>query len=532
MNSKLRKTNKWKIVFFVCFCLMSFVTILFAPLDKAVAFSVIDDGMYYYRIAQNFCTSGKVTFDGITITNGFHPLWFLIILPIYFFNSNPWIALRIAFWIIFVILILAFHEFLKVGKLMKLSIGGMIIALLIVFLNIRSFTVLFSLIEAPLVLFMYLIYINYVLKVGEKRFTNSKYAFHTGLILGICFLARVDSIFLTLSYGIFLIIWFLRLKIKFSIFFRNLLTSAAGFMLLSVPYLIINYAYFGKIIPVSGSRKIQLLSEWRWLYNPILDIYKRIVPRISFILGVPDRYNWIFLLLICVTMLFLLFLFITGNRWKRIVVTLKPIREFVLFSIIHFLFIYFLMPSEVFVSAWYYISELLIVSLLIAIIIPQKRKISNTLGFVMLLILFAQILFYPTFVRNKKMTWAKIEIAEYVRNNLPKNARLAMADAGITSYYSQRDFVATRGLVGDYETVELIKNQQFKLLMDKYKVDYLIIGVPININFGFRQNEVYVTKNRTKFGDFSQGVKELILYKGTPDELSKIYFYILNDIRI
>ena len=245
MNSKLRKTNKWKIVFFVCFCLMSFVTILFAPLDKAVAFSVIDDGMYYYRIAQNFCTSGKVTFDGITITNGFHPLWFLIILPIYFFNSNPWIALRIAFWIIFVILILAFHEFLKVGKLMKLSIGGMIIALLIVFLNIRSFTVLFSLIEAPLVLFMYLIYINYVLKVGEKRFTNSKYAFHTGLILGICFLARVDSIFLTLSYGIFLIIWFLRLKIKFSIFFRNLLTSAAGFMLLSVPYLIINYAYFG-----------------------------------------------------------------------------------------------------------------------------------------------------------------------------------------------------------------------------------------------------------------------------------------------
>ena len=33
------------------------------------------------------------------------------------------------------------------------------------------------------------------------------------------------------------------------------------------------------------------------------------------------------------------------------------------------------------------------------------------------------------------------------------------------------------------------------------------------------------------FGDFSQGVKELILYKGSPDELSKIYLYMLNNYK-
>jgi hypothetical protein len=37
-----------------------------------------DDHFYYTQVADNFVRSGKLTYDGITLTNGFHPLWFAL----------------------------------------------------------------------------------------------------------------------------------------------------------------------------------------------------------------------------------------------------------------------------------------------------------------------------------------------------------------------------------------------------------------------------------------------------------------------
>ena len=68
--------------------------IFFQPLEKAVAFSAVDDGLYYPRLAQNIMARGMCTYDGVTITNGFHPLWLLVLLPVYGLIHNPWLALR------------------------------------------------------------------------------------------------------------------------------------------------------------------------------------------------------------------------------------------------------------------------------------------------------------------------------------------------------------------------------------------------------------------------------------------------------
>lgn len=39
-----------------------------------------DDYFYYATIADHFVRAGHLTYDGLTSTNGFHPLWFLVIL--------------------------------------------------------------------------------------------------------------------------------------------------------------------------------------------------------------------------------------------------------------------------------------------------------------------------------------------------------------------------------------------------------------------------------------------------------------------
>ena len=42
-----------------------------------------DDAYYYYKVAQNISEGHGSTFDGIHPTNGYHPLWLLICIPIF-----------------------------------------------------------------------------------------------------------------------------------------------------------------------------------------------------------------------------------------------------------------------------------------------------------------------------------------------------------------------------------------------------------------------------------------------------------------
>lgn len=42
-----------------------------------------DDAYYYYKVAQNISEGHGSTFDGINLTNGYHPLWMLVCIPIF-----------------------------------------------------------------------------------------------------------------------------------------------------------------------------------------------------------------------------------------------------------------------------------------------------------------------------------------------------------------------------------------------------------------------------------------------------------------
>src|SRR5512140_1353288 len=46
-------------------------------------FFIRDDAYYYFKVAQNISEGHGSTFDGIHPTNGYHPLWLLICVPIF-----------------------------------------------------------------------------------------------------------------------------------------------------------------------------------------------------------------------------------------------------------------------------------------------------------------------------------------------------------------------------------------------------------------------------------------------------------------
>lgn len=55
-----------------------------------------DDAFYYFQIARNIANGHNVTFDGETLTNGFHPLWLALLTPIYFFTDSTDLPVHIA----------------------------------------------------------------------------------------------------------------------------------------------------------------------------------------------------------------------------------------------------------------------------------------------------------------------------------------------------------------------------------------------------------------------------------------------------
>jgi len=60
---------------------------LYAALSDAQNFSLRwftrDDAYYYFKVAQNISEGRGSTFDGINKTNGYHPLWMLVCVPIF-----------------------------------------------------------------------------------------------------------------------------------------------------------------------------------------------------------------------------------------------------------------------------------------------------------------------------------------------------------------------------------------------------------------------------------------------------------------
>lgn len=65
------------------------LAVAWSPVLTSFSFSVPDDAYYYFTIARNIAAGHGTTFDGLTPTNGFHPLWMAMIVPLWAFTNQP-----------------------------------------------------------------------------------------------------------------------------------------------------------------------------------------------------------------------------------------------------------------------------------------------------------------------------------------------------------------------------------------------------------------------------------------------------------
>jgi hypothetical protein len=206
-----------------------------------------DDYFYYAIIADKLVTLGKLTYDGTTITNGFHPLWFVVIwaLRVVFgrFGTAYYVALTSVF---FASLCVTYELSRRFARALGASaIAAPAIAAVYIFCAGRLFTMGMECdLAVPLLLWL-------LIEVARNEELTPRRAAKLGLLASLAILARLD---IALAVGMLLAAWAILARPSFGEAKRLLVPFGLG-GLLAPAYAVANWVIFGNVMPMSALAK-------------------------------------------------------------------------------------------------------------------------------------------------------------------------------------------------------------------------------------------------------------------------------------
>ena len=170
---------------------------------------VRDDAYYYFKVAQNISLGLGSTFDGINITNGYHPLWMLICIPIFTLaKSDPILPLRV---LLMVIAVIHTATSVMIYRLVKTHLSHAVAILAAVFWSFNYYihsTVYELGLETPIAAFSVVLVI-YQLAKFEKDWNTRQIPLKRfallGLIAALAMFSRLDLVFFAILIGIWIV---------------------------------------------------------------------------------------------------------------------------------------------------------------------------------------------------------------------------------------------------------------------------------------------------------------------------------------
>lgn len=230
-----------------CLALALGLSVLLAPYltlsGRSIALT--DDAYYYLLPAANFCKLGFYSFDGLTATNGFHPLWMALVtacaLPLQLAGATdalPRVVLGLS------IALTVWGALAWFGALRRGGVSGWIAGLMVVVTVISCRSLFSSGLETVCVFWSLGLLAGYLLKKRESESAvhPAVLAFYSLLVL----FSRLDC-------GLFLLLLYVLLLLHFRT--RDVLLAGVLLTLLATPYFVYNTVYHGAATPISGRVK-------------------------------------------------------------------------------------------------------------------------------------------------------------------------------------------------------------------------------------------------------------------------------------
>jgi hypothetical protein len=168
-----------------------------------------DDAYYYYKVAQNISEGHGSTFDGIHLTNGYHPLWLLVCIPIFSLARYDLILpLRI---LAVVIGLLQAGTAILLYRLIRRSISEPAAVLVSCFWAFNTYVLVFLYktgVESAITIFLVVALLYSLYKVEltwRTRQPGLRQIAGLGVLAALMVFGRLDLIFYSLILGVWLV---------------------------------------------------------------------------------------------------------------------------------------------------------------------------------------------------------------------------------------------------------------------------------------------------------------------------------------
>ena len=212
-----------------------------------------DDYFYYAIVADKLFTLGKLTYDGTTLTNGFHPLWFAIlaVLRAVFGRFGPtfYVALTV---VSFAAMVATFELGRRFAR--ELGASSALAAAIAAVYSVGTAKLLTSGMEAVVAVPLFL---SFLVEVARPGPVTPRRAAKVGLIASLAILGRLD---LAMAVALLTVGYVILVRPPLALFARLLVAFCAGGVLVPL-YAGANLLFFGSAVPVSALAK-QLLVGW------------------------------------------------------------------------------------------------------------------------------------------------------------------------------------------------------------------------------------------------------------------------------
>ncbi len=410
-----------------------------------------DDAFYYFDIARSIVAGHGSTFNGIDPTNGFHPLWLLVLLPIFkfFYTTAADITpIRIVLLLavvlntmtaLFVLRILA-----RFSKSRWVRSLGMIVWMLNPFLLYETLNGL----ETALALCVFSIFVLLALR-NEEGSSNSYWL--TGLVGGFMVLARIDMVFYLAAYGAWLL--FRKGWREWKHELRTAFTAGCFAAIPIVPWFVWNVLNFHMLL--TGAAGMESMVNHQLIiqdHGPsFLQLLKAVVYNTQYSL------NGLFQLTGMLSIAFAAIGAAVTLVMVRMIIVPKRIAEF---TITHYLFLGFLVlfiadaSIRWTVRSWYFVSfEIFLAILFVVVADTIFRHITHKRLWACIIVGLMLFSFYVDWSKNIREQFASqsqmYAAAQWESANLPAGSSIGVFNAGIQEYFSSRIIVDLDGLVNN-----------------------------------------------------------------------------------
>ncbi len=438
-----------------------------------------DDAFYYFQIARNAAAGRGITFDGVEPANGFHPLWFVLLLPVYLLFGPGLTAPLHAALVLEALLDVGagFFIYLLVRTLTRnpsAAVVGAGVYLLnpsVIFHSVNG-------LETGLNLFCFTLYFWFYLRMlNEGKFSAGRFLM-LGFLSGMLILARTDNVIVVaVTYAHLLF---------FRKMFRRPGSVTASLVLCALvltPWVVWNLATFGTLVQSSGGAySIVTRGNLRAGGATDLDIFLTSLSNTVrlFVWTIPtDVFGWGKLLGILAG-LGVGMLFMDESRTERAWAAARsacvPLFAFLALALVHSL-------VRGTLKSWYFMPAAAVGSMFFGIFCgPYDFSTLLSTGRARVMSGFLVVVILSGYALNGWTGWTKgmypwqseqLMAAEWLKEHVGDDVWIGSFNAGIIGYVSERHVVNLDGLVNN-SVVPYLKARRLWDYIRERNISYLV----------------------------------------------------------